>query len=271
MTTAFYAPPRAVHGQQVMLPEDETHHAVRALRKGVGDTITVVDGVGGWYRVRLDQVGERRARGTITTTRKDVGEPNYHLTMAVGLIKDRNRFETFAEKAVELGVHTIVPLQTARTEKTSVRRERLQNLFVAAMKQCGRSRLPNLAPVQSLQDWLAGEDETQQAGNREGKSVGDKGKKGENDENKAERARGAACRLIPHERGDERPPVLQALQRRPFDRVRVLIGPEGGFTDDEVRQAQGAGYTPVSLGPRRLRTETAALTAMAAVSLAHEG
>jgi 16S rRNA (uracil1498-N3)-methyltransferase len=260
-----------VHGQQVMLPEDETHHAVRALRKDVGDTITVVDGAGGWYRVRLDQVGERRARGTITAARENVGEPSYHLTVAVGLIKDRNRFETFAEKAVELGVRTIVPLQTARTEKTSVRRDRLQNLFVAAMKQCGRSRLPTLAPMQSLQDWLADEDEGQKGGNRAGKSAGNSGKKDERDEDDEERARSAACRLIPHERGDGRPPVLQALQRRPLDRVRVLIGPEGGFTDDEVRQAQGAGYTPVSLGPRRLRTETAALTAMAAVALAHEG
>lgn len=226
-----------------MLPEDEARHAARTLRKQPGDEIVVVDGDGGWHRVRLHHVDKQQVVGAIVETRREIGEPSYHLTIGIGLLKNRNRFETFVEKAVELGVSAIWPLQTARTEKESIRETRTHNILVAAMKQCGRTRLPALAEPQSFDAAL----EAAQAG----------------------------AILIAHEQVESGQDLASVLRRldgshaaeQPM-RVAVFIGPEGGFTDDEVRAVQAAGGQPVSLGPRRLRTETAALTAAAAAMLA---
>ena len=237
MTTTFYAPPSAIQGGRVVLPEDEARHALRVLRKRAGDEIIVVDGVGGWYRVRLDRVGEEKAMGTVLEARRDVGEPSYHLTIGLGLLKNRNRFETFVEKAVELGVSEIVPLHTARTEKEGLKTQRTENILIAAMKQCGRSRLPTLAdptPLPSLAE-----------------------------------ASTYDAAFIAHEQvqdGADLGAALAAAQGA--ERVLILVGPEGGFTDEEVALATEGGCTPVSLGARRLRAETAGITVAVAVHLA---
>lgn len=221
-----------------MLPPEEARHAVRVLRKRAGEEIVVVDGVGGWYRVRLDRVGEEKAAGTVLETRRDVGEPLYHLTMGLGLIKNRNRFETFVEKAVELGVSAIVPLRTARTEKQGLKMRRTKKILTAAMKQCGRSRLPTLAEPTPLPDVFG-------AGDYD-------------------------AAFIAHEQvGSDGMPLSEALARTSSEaRLLVLVGPEGGFTDEEVTTAEEAGCVPVTLGPRRLRTETAGIAAATAVQLA---
>ena len=233
MTTTFYVPPGHISGNQVVLPDDEARHAVRVLRHQPGDEIVAVDGLGGRHRVRLDVADKKAALGTIVHTEHGVGEPAYELTMAVGLLKNASRFETFVEKAVELGVTEIVPVTSARTEKGRMKESRLHNVLVAAMKQSGRSRLPRLAPVTPFSDMLM--------------------------------ASSDGLRLCCHESATA--PVLDALST-PFARVSVLIGPEGGFSNDEVEQAQAAGWSLASLGPRRLRAETAAIAACTAVQLA---
>lgn len=235
MTTTFYVPPSYIQGGRVRFPEDEARHVTRVLRKQPGDEITVVDGTGGWHRVRLDQAGKRRATGTVLETRRDVGEPGYCLTVGLGLLKNRNRFETFLEKAVELGVHRIVPLRTARTEKERLREARARNILIAAMKQSGRSRLPALAPPQPPAEVVAAAGEHT---------------------------------LMCHEQADAEAGLMEALAGAGLDDLCILVGPEGGFTDAEVAEARAAGARVVSLGPRRLRAETAALTAAAAVMLA---
>jgi len=235
MTTAFYAPPASRHGKRIVLPDDEARHAVRVLRKRAGDEVVVIDGEGGWYRVRLDQVGDERAAGTVLETRREVGEPPYALSVGIGLIKNRNRFETFVEKAVELGVREIVPLHTARTEREGVKEERTRNVMLAAMKQCGRSRLPSLTAPRALPEAIT-------------------------------HVEAFDAVLVAHEQVDPTQSVRAALAHAPDPaRVRVLIGPEGGFTGDEVTMITEAGGTAVSLGPRRLRAETAGMAAAVAV------
>ena len=115
-----------------------------------GDEIVVVDGEGGWYRVRLDHVDRSNAAGVILETRREVGEPAYVLSIGLGLLKNRGRFETFLEKAVELGVGEVIPLQTLRTEVAHLKMQRAGKVIVAAMKQSGRSRLVRLAEPQHL-------------------------------------------------------------------------------------------------------------------------
>ena len=234
MTTNFYAPPDQIRGDRVVLPDDEARHARSVLRAEAGDEIVVVDGEGGWYRVRLDHVARGQVVGHVVDTRREVGEPDVAVTVGLGLLTKRSRFETFVEKAVELGVRRIVPLHTRHTEPDDVRADRLRRVMVAALKQCRRRRLPDLTAPRSL-DALLG-------------------------------ATSADVRLLCH--GDGRSPIFGALEEAGGgDDVLALVGPEGGFAPDEVTAAAEAGCTPVSLGPRRLRAETAGLVAVNAVML----
>jgi len=237
ITTSFYAPPTAIReGAYVVLPEQEAAHAVRVLRKRPGDEIVVVDGEGGWYRVRLDQIDRSQAAGEILETRREVGEPGYDLSIGLALLNNRNRFETFLEKAVELGVREVLPLMTHRTARAPFKRERGRKILLAAMKQCGRSRLVRLAEPQPLANVL--------------------------------HDTSADLAFIGHERTAPEHNLAVALAGQPsFHTIRILIGPEGGFTEDELAEAGQAGYAPVSLGPRRLRAETAALVAASTVMI----
>ena len=238
MTTTFYAPPAAFNGMYVELPDDEARHAVKVLRMQPGDELVVVDGVGRRHRVVLTEASKQRAVGQVLETEQEVDEAAVALTLGLALLKNRNRFETALEKAVELGVRRIIPLMTARTEKGGLKTARAENILVAAMKQSGRCRLPDLAAPTDFTEALTTE---------------------------------ADLALIAHEDAAGEHGIFRVLKQHPFvHRVRVLVGPEGGFTDEEVAQAQAAGYQLASLGPRRLRAETAAITAAAAVMLWNE-
>ena len=233
MTTNFYAPPSAIRGSRVVLPNDEARHLRSVLRAEPGDEITVVDGEGGWYRVQIDHLGAEQVVGSILERREDVGEPDVHVTVGLGILTKRSRFETFVEKAVEVGVRRIVPLITRHTERDSIRADRLRKVMIAALKQCRRSRLPALAEPQSLAALL--HDAT------------------------------ADRQLLCHGDAGETS-LLSALGGRP-DSVLALVGPEGGFASDEFDAAVEAGCTPVGLGRRRLRAETAGIVAATAATL----
>lgn len=236
MTTFFYAPPPAFRGTVVVLPDEEARHVARVLRKQPGDEIVVVDGEGGWHRVALDHVDRRQVAGHVVETRREVGEPAYELSLGVAVLKNRSRFETVLEKAVEVGVREVVPLLTERTERERVKEARSHNILVAAMKQSQRCRLVELHEPTTFEDALVGAFDLS---------------------------------LLCHEQAGVERHVLDVLRaQRGARRIRVWIGPEGGFSDDEVACAAAAGFLPVSLGPRRLRAETAALVAATAVMLA---
>lgn len=233
MTTNFYAPPSAIRAGRVVLPDREARHARSVLRVGEGDELHVVDGEGGWYRVQVGQIGRQQVVGSIVEERSDVREPPVAVTVGIGVLKKRSRFETFVEKAVELGAHSIAPLRTRRTERDDVREERLRNLMIAAMKQCRRSWLPRLASPQSIETLLSDAQDD--------------------------------VRIICHG-GDSSVSARQAVKRDgPIESALVLVGPEGGFAPSEVERAEAAGCTTVSLGARRLRTETAGLAALHSV------
>lgn len=235
MTTNFYAPPSAIRKNRVVLPNQEARHARTVLRVQEGDTIPVVDGDGSWYQVRVDHLAPEQLVGTIVDRRENVGEPAAEILVGLGVLTKRRRFETFVEKAVELGVTRIVPLQTARTEAESIREERLRNVMIAAMKQCRRTRLPTLTSPQSLETLLE--------------------------------AREVENLLLCHPM-EGAVPLMQAVDGFRHDSpLLILVGPEGGFASSEVETVLEAGGTPVSLGPRRLRAETAALSAVNAVGL----
>lgn len=238
MTTAFFAPPENLHGNVVVLPDEEAEHAVRVLRHRTGDEVEVVDGAGCSYRVRLESVDRHQVSGIVLERHLDAGEPSFRLVIAIAPLKNPNRFETFVEKAVELGVSRIIPIQTARTERGGLRENRLRRIALAAMKQCGRSRLLEIDPPTP---WEAVRDD-----------------------------QSADLRLVCHPVEDSRCGIAAVLRERAPDRIVAAVGPEGGFTEEEVRGAEGSGWRRVGLGQRRLRAETAGLAVAAAVVLHFE-
>jgi 16S rRNA (uracil1498-N3)-methyltransferase len=274
VTTPFYAPPDAFTDDRVVLPPDEARHAVKVLRHAPGDEVVVIDGVGGWHRVRLEQVGQAKATGRVLSTRTDIGEPPYALTIACGLLKQRSRYETFLEKAVELGAARIIPLHTSRTERLGLKAARAENILLAATKQCGRSRVPVLDAPTPLADALA--DLGAAPGTPALRLIAHEAVSRPDLTPRSAAAWDTAEAMTPARRRSMRTGMILralAMHREAYGvpaQVTMLVGPEGGFTDDELVAAVQVGFAPVGLGPRRLRTETAAVTACAAVAIAFD-
>ena len=232
----FYAPPSAASVDRVILGEEEARHAIKVLRLSVGDRILVVDGFGATHEVELDAVSGKQVAGRILSTVHEAGEPRNQLHLALAVLHQPARWETFLEKAVELGCTRITPLVTERTQQGRLKARRLENIMVSALKQCERSRLPQLDDPMSLEAVLALD---------------------------------GSLRLICHEAlsdGRTLADLLAGVDGPPEGPRRVLIGPEGGFTDGEVERARRANWTRVWLGPRRLRAETAAMVAASVLS-----
>ncbi len=226
------------NGSEVRLHPDAAHHAVRVLRLGVGDPVVLFDGLGGEFAARITRI----ERGDVCVkTGAHVGierESRLHVTLAQGL-SSGDRMDITLQKAVELGVAAIQPLATERSvvklkdERAQRRAEHWQNLVIAACEQCGRNRVPEVSPLMSLPDWLAQLDMP-----------------APDDEARLLLSPAAS---VP----------LKALS--PTPRMMLLVGPEGGLSAAEAQLAQSRGFKPVRLGPRVLRTETAALATLSAL------
>lgn len=231
----YFAHRDNIAADSLRLLPDEARHALKVLRLGIGDEIAVVDGEGGWYRVRIDSVDRDGLVASIRERERDHGEPRYGLSIAIGLVRQMGRFETFLEKAVELGVTRIVPTITERGQSSTLNMDRCRRILIAALKQSLRSRIPILTQPRPF-DAVIKED--------------------------------AAMRIIAHETATDGENILghrKALQDAKS--CHVLIGPEGGFSDAEIERAQRAGWIRVSLGDARLRTETAGIAAAAIIQM----
>lgn len=231
----FYCPPPLALGGRVTLPPDAAHHAVRVLRMSAGDALQLFDGAGGEFRARVERIDKHSLVAVIERTVDNERESPLHITLAQG-ISSGDRMDYTLQKAVELGVSGIRPLQTERSvvklagERAVRRIQHWQSVVISACEQCGRNVVPEVHAVNGFADWLADE---------------------------KERARRIV--LVPD--AEQRLADLP----RPDEKIVLLAGPEGGLTENELRTAQLRGFTPVRLGPRILRTETAALAALSAM------
>ncbi len=222
-------------GTTVELDARAARHVVQVLRLRAGDAVTLFDGEGGQWQARLTRVARAGVLAEIGDFQDIEVESPLSIVLAQGISRGE-RMDYTIRKAVELGVTAIVPLVTERTQVklTGDRLDRRMNhwlgIIIAACEQCGRNRLPALLPMRSLGAWLK---ETRPGGHR----------------------------LMLDPRGDTDVAGLGP----PVDRFCLLIGPEGGFSESERQAAGRAGYAGLRLGPRVLRTETAALAAIAAL------
>ncbi len=225
----FFAPPASVTPPTITITGDEFSHMTHVMRVRVGDAVCVVDGAGNAYDALLASVTVRSAICRITARHEGLHESRLRLTLGAGMLKNPSRFDYLVEKAAEIGVVRIVPLLTERTIPRHAKTERWQKLCVAAMKQSCRCVLPRVDEPVPFADFVSG------CGAEE-------------------------LKIIPHEQAAR--PLVPTPGSSGGSAV-ICIGPEGGFSDAEVLRAQEAGFRAVSLGSRRLRTETAALVACA--------
>lgn len=209
------------------LTEDDSRHAVKTLRLGVGDGIAVTDGHGNRHAAVITLADARRCTYRITGT-QTTPPRSFSVRICVAPTKNNDRIEWFVEKAVEIGVERISFFVGQHSERRVLKLDRLEKIAVAAMKQSLQSYLPQLDEAVSFGELL--------------KTVTGPG------------------RFIAH-LPDGGLPVHLAKAATPGGRYAVLIGPEGDFSGTEIEQALAAGFQLVTLGPNRLRTETAALTA----------
>jgi 16S rRNA (uracil1498-N3)-methyltransferase len=235
MVARFYCPRPLAAQALAELPPAAAHHARRVLRLRVGDAVVLFDGCGGEYRGEIVGTGG----GVRVRLGERCGierESPLEMTLAQALPAG-DRMDWVIQKAAELGVARIQPLACSRSvvrlsaERAARRLAHWRQVAISACEQCGRNRLPEIAPMLDLRQWLdrlPQQDETHR------------------------------LLLTPH--GGQRPRTL-AIQRR----FVLLVGPEGGLAQEEIASALQAGFVELSLGPRILRTETAGPAALAAL------
>ena len=231
----FFCPQPLAAGLIVDLPDSVAHH-LHVVRQQPGDVLKLFNGEGGQYRATLIEVGKRRASASVDAFEPAEAELGYAIMLAQAL-PEAAKMDWIIEKAVELGVAAVVPLAARRCvtrlsgERAEKRHAHWQGIIVAASEQSGRNRLAALAPLEDFAKWLA------------------------------RPVPAPASRLLLSPRGTE---TLAAWAgARAEQDVTIMVGPEGGFSPEEEDAAIAAGAVPITMGPRVLRTETAALAAAA--------
>ena len=216
------------------LRDGEAHHAVRSLRLHVGDELLASDLVGSCYRCRIHEITSAVVTCTIEEVLPNFGESARKVTLLIAMLSQPARWEFVLEKSTELGVSEIYPLQTERTERLQLRRERSEKILRAALKQTKRARMPVL---HNISDYI----EALSKSKKEDKTI-----------------------LLLHESTPVEHSLIRALEQGSEKSIAIAVGPEGGFSEEEVALARDTfGAKIVSLGTRRLRAETAAIAALA--------
>ena len=231
----FYAPPLSFTEASVRLDADEAHHLTRVLRLGSGARVFVFDGEGGEYECEVARVAKHEVELNLLRRLDDAVESPLRLTLAQALIKG-DKFDWVIQKATELGVTRIVPLVTDHAdikraeERAGQRLQRWRRISLEALKQCGRRRLVEICEPATFDDFCG--------------------------------STTSGERLIFSEHGGKSLAEVSA-KLRDVNQLNLCVASEGGWSEHELRKAASCGFTLVSLGTRILRTETAAIFAVA--------
>lgn len=222
----FYAPD--INEGFYVLDEKESKHIIRVLRMKRGMPVKLIDGKGSLYEGEIADDNVKKCLIKITGVIKDFEKRDYRLHLAVSPLKNTDRFEWFVEKSVEIGVDEITPLLCHNTEKQKVKSARINSIIVSAMKQSLKATKTSLNEPVAFSDFVPS---------------GFAGKK-----------------IIAHCNNSFNRNSITTVYRKNEDAL-ILIGPEGDFTEEEIRKACESGFAGAHLGASRLRTETAALAA----------
>ena len=236
-TQYFYTKPENISQGYIEIKGEELKYLSLVVRKKTRDIIYVVDGIGNLYTVLLTEIKKQFARGEIQKRTRFFGEANFKLILAQAVPKG-SRFDQVIEKGTEIGVSAFIPLlcEHSIVDITPAKLARWKKIAIAAIKQCGRSVLPEILPAQSVSEII------------ENKNPITPGLIAHQDS--ASKSLSAAIQLL-KERGNTIKSVI------------ILIGPEGGFSPGETQMALENQFVPFSLGPRRLKSETAGIVVSA--------
>ena len=244
----FYAPELNTSTLHFTLEEEESSHAIRVLRMKKDDLIIFTDGKGMFYEGAITNDAPKKCSVKIVRPIPDPAKRNFHLTIAIAPTKSIDRFEWFLEKATEIGCDEIIPIQCRHSERTVIKTERLNKVLVSAMKQCLKSRLPVLRELIDYKKLI---------------TTGDEGRDLKSPPTvKSQKL----IAHIPELSGSEFPPappqgkLISDIYKK-GENVLLAIGPEGGFSNEEVALSLQSGFTMISLGDSRLRVETAGVAA----------
>lgn len=230
----FYS--RDIAGGICRLDQDESGHCIKVLRHRSGDEINVIDGCGTLHRCRITSDSHKGVEAIVLESTDGWGSHPYRLHMAVCPTKNNDRYEWFVEKACEIGVDEISPVIGEHSERKIFKTARAEKILVSAAKQSLKASVPVVNEPVSVKDFI--------------------------------RSSSEGLRMIAYCFEDENIPrrsIKEVLEGYDGSDITVMIGPEGDFSREEAELALASGFVPVHLGASRLRTQTAALTAVTAV------
>jgi len=226
MAFPYFFEENLTDSDEFILNEETSRHICQVLRMKEDEKINITNGKG--YTVLAEIVLADKKKTKVKSIQKYLSvKPTPQTAIAISLIKNNNRFEWFAEKATEIGISKIIPIICQRTEKTHFKSERVKSILISAMLQSQQSWLPELREQIKISEVIK-------------------------DENFGQK-------FIAHCLDGEKK-MLQNVVKSNTSKI-ILIGPEGDFTEDEIKDAIQHNYLPVSLGNTRLRTETAGIAA----------
>lgn len=232
----IYHPEPLSVGEQVVLNDDAANHVGRVLRMSAGQQLQLFDGSNHIFDAEITVADKKRVQVQVTSS--TLADRESPLNIHLGQVMSRGeKMEFTIQKSIELGVNTITPLLSERCgvkldgERLDKKLQQWRKIAIAACEQCGRNRIPEIRPVMALEDWCG------------------------------EPTDGLKLNL--HPRASHSINTLP----QPVKQVRLLIGPEGGLSPDEITRTANHGFTDILLGPRVLRTETTALTAITALQV----
>lgn len=220
------------------LDEDESKHCIKVLRLKNGDNIQLLDGKGNIYFAQITDDNAKKCSVKIIE-KSNQQKKAFKVIMAVAPTKNMDRMEWFVEKATEIGINIIIPIECKNSERSVIKTERLNKVAISAIKQSLNAYLPEISEIISFNELM------NQYKNFEGQ------------------------KFIAHCKPNETKHHLISQYKKNSD-VLIVIGPEGDFTDEEINLALKTGFHQISLGQNRLRTETAALYACTAINLMNE-
>lgn len=235
----FYAPD--ITPPHYTLSEEESKHCVRVLRLGRGDELHITDGRGNLFRCEITDDNPKHCTVRVVAAEHNWEALPYRLTMAVGPTKNSDRFEWFLEKATEVGVSTIIPLESEHSERRVFKPERSEKVITAAIKQSLKAFRPELKPITPFTQVVTSPFD----------------------------GRKFIAHCAPAVSPEGKSYLASALQKG--EAALILIGPEGDFSADEIALALANGFEEITLGNQRLRTETAAVVATVMVSVVNNG
>ena len=232
----FYNPSIDKNTNEITFDKIESRHVVKVLRKKEGDYIYLTNGKGDLFLCKISVANNKKCLINVVDIEHKKQQRKYYLHLAIAPTKNNDRLEWFLEKATEIGIDEITPIICDNSERKFIKPERLKKIIISAMKQSLKFHLPKLNEVVTISEFL-----------------------------KHNQTQG---KYIAHCVENEKPLMKDVLL--PQESSTILIGPEGDFSFSEIEKSLQKGYTPITLGEARLRTETAALVSVMNVSFINQ-